>query len=597
MSEEDAPAPGLPAADIDYALERSRAEVHRLLATVGLTVPVAEIRDSEGEAAADIAVPLFRIAKDGRRNPVQLAEELADRLDLADTGLAEVTALRGYLNFRLDPAAFNREVVADYRRDPAGWGRSTEGRNRPVVIDYSSPNIAKPFSVGHLRSTIIGQALHNILAWRGWRPVGDNHLGDWGTQFGKLLCAFERWGSEEELDRAATGHLLQLYVRFHDEAKTNPDLERHARDWFRRLEAGDDEARRRWRRFAEISRAEFDRIYDLLGVEIDHALGESFYEDRLQPLVERALAAGIARHEKPEATAGTGEDGVNPDETVVLIPLAEHGIATPLILQKSDGTSLYATRELATAEYRIERWHPARLLYVVGNEQELYFRQFAVALRLLGHDVPVTHVNFGLIRLPEGRLSTRAGRVILLEDVMREAVTRARAVVADRDMPEAEKDELARIVGVGALKYADLSQSRVKEVVFDWNRMLALDGDSAPYLQYAHTRCRSILRKAGAPPGEFDPAVLARPEEAALIRRLARFPQAVGAAARSFEPHRIANHVYRTAQDFSTFYAAAPVLGAETPELRSARLFLVEMTAATIRTGLRLLGIGAPERM
>jgi len=582
-----------------YALERARREAAERVRALGLPAVEDDIRDVEGEVDADLALPVFRAAREQGRKPFELAVELADSLRQGPGGelldLSRTTAERGYLNFRLDPVAFNRAVVADYRRNPEAWGRSDEGDGRTVVIDYSSPNVAKPFSVGHLRSTVIGQALHNILDWCGWRPVGDNHLGDWGTQFGKLLCAFARWGEEEELAADPTGYLFRLYVRFHEEAKQDSALEREARDWFRRLEIGDEVARERWQRFVALSRREFDRIYELLGVGIDYTLGESFYEDRLGPLVERALAAGVARREAPpEAAGGEFEAG----KEVVLIPLAEQGIETPLILQKSDGASLYATRELATAEYRLERWKPARLVYVVGNEQELYFRQFGAALKLLGHDVPVTHVNFGLIRLPEGRLSTRAGRVILLEDVIREAVGRARTVVADREMTEADKDELARLVGIGAIKYADLSQSRGKEVVFDWDRMLALDGDSAPYLQYACVRCSSILRKAGnRPRTDFDPALLAQPEEAALVRRLARFPDAVRAAGRSFEPHRIAGHCYRTARDFSAWYAAVPVLGAESGELRAARLLLVELTRATIGTGLRLLGIGVPERM
>lgn len=572
-----------------HELDRRRAELVELLGRQGLAVPAAEVRDVQPGADADLAVPVFRAARELKRNPAELAEELAGRLELSGTGFASVAALRGYLNFSLDRERFCAGVVEDYRRDPAGYGRSAAGAGRPVVIDYSSPNIAKPFSVGHLRSTIIGQALHNILGWLGWNPIGDNHLGDWGTQFGKLLCAFERWGDEAELARSSTRHLLDLYVRFHEEAKSEPGLEQEARDRFRRLETGDPAARRLWQRFVELSRAEFRRIYELLGVEIDHALGESFYEDRLAGLVERALDSGVARREVPP-----GEDS---GDSVVLIPLESAGIETPLLLQKSDGTSLYATRELATAEYRIERWHPSELVYVVGNEQQLYFRQFGAALQLLGHDVPVTHVSFGLIRLPEGRMSTRAGRVILLEDVIEEAVRRARGILADREMTEAEKDEVARIVGIGALKYADLSQSRVKEVVFDWDRMLALDGDSAPYLQYAHTRCRSILRKAGGEAGAFDPALLARPDEYALLAGIARFPDAIAAAADTYEPHRIANHVYRLARDFSAFYNAAPVLGAPDPETRAARLGLVEMTAACIRIGLGLLGIEVPDRM
>jgi len=328
--------------------------------------------------------------------------------------------------------------------------------------------------------------------------------------------------------------------------------------------------------------------------------GESTYEDRLSGVISRALGQGVARREKPAAAMVTGSDEVGPDETVVIIPLDDAGIQTPLILQKSDGTSLYATREIATAEYRIERWHPEKMLYVVGKEQELYFRQFGAALPKLGINVPCIHVTFGLVRLPEGRMSTREGRVVFLEDVIAEAVRRAEAVVRDRDLSPEEKTRISRIVGIGAIKYADLSQSRVKEVVFDWDRMLALDGDSAPYLQYAYTRTRSILRKApDFSPSSFilHPSSFVLPEESALLKSVARFPDSIVAAAESYEPHRIAGRIYRLARDFSAFYDKAPVLKAETDELRDARLFLVEMTGKVLATGLALLGIEVTDRM
>ena len=585
--------------DHSYALARARSELVELLRKHGLEVSPDDIRDVETDIDADMAVPLFRAAKQQGGNPQKLAESLAAALDLSDTLFCRVHPLRGYLNFSLDRPSFNRAVVADFKRFPDRYGSSEAGTGKSIVIDYSSPNIAKPFSVGHLRSTIIGQALHNILTWIGYHVVGDNHLGDWGTQFGKLLCAFSHWGKEQNLEPNPTAHLLELYVRFHNEARTRPELEQEARDWFRRLEQGDPEARQTWQRFVKLSMTEFSRIYQRLGVKFDETLGESVYSERLEKVVERALATGVARHEKPLEPVRTGEDEKLADETVVLIPLEEQGIKTPLILQKSDGTSLYATREIACAEYRIETWHPERILYVVGNEQELYFRQLNAAMKLLGHDTPCVHVSFGLVRLAEGRMSTREGRVVLLDDVMNEAVRRARAVVTDREMSEDEKDKVAETVGIGAIKYADLSQSRVKEVVFDWNRMLALDGDSAPYLLYAHTRCGSILKKApaGAPDAEFDPAALSEPEEFTLVRDIAGFPHAVMAAASTYEPHRIANHLYRLAQDFSAFYNKVPVLKAETGELRSARLFLVKSTGSVLKTGLNLLGIGLPDRM
>jgi arginyl-tRNA synthetase len=588
----------------DYLLPRTRRLVAERLARLGVTVAPAEVRDAEGEIDADLAVPLFKTAKELKRNPQELATELAGKIDLADTGLASAAPLKGYLNFRFDPAGFAAAVCADFGRAPDRYGSSDAGAGRAVVIDYSSPNIAKPFSVGHLRSTVIGQALKNILECLGYRVVGDNHLGDWGTQFGKLLCAFDRWGNEQELSANPTGHLLSLYVRFHEAAKTDPSLEPAARDWFRRLETGDPAARARWEQFVAFSRAEFGRIYELLGVRFDQQLGESFYSDRLEEIVRRALGSGVARHELPPAPT-SGDEAVAADEKVVAIPLDSAGIEVPLILQKSDGTSLYATREIATAEYRIATWHPERILYVVGNEQQLYFRQFNAGMKLLGHDVPCVHVNFGLIRLPGGRMSTREGRVILLEDVIKEAIARAEAVVRERDVSAEEKARIARIVGIGAIKYADLSQTRIKEVVFDWDKMLALDGDSAPYLQYAYTRTRSILRKASASlddstTGRLDhslASLLTTPEELSLLRSIARYPETIAAAAESYEPHRIANRVYRLARDFSAFYDKVPVLRAETPDLLRARLYLVEMTGSVIRHGLGLLGIETAERM
>jgi arginyl-tRNA synthetase len=587
-------------ADSSYFLTRCREELVGMLAAQGISINTGEVRDVEGGIEADLAVPLFRIGKERGESPQALAERLAGSLDLNGTRFATATALKGYLNLAFDRARFAQEVIADFRRNEDRYGSSDAGAGRTIVIDYSSPNIAKPFSVGHLRSTIIGQALHNILSYLGYRVVGDNHLGDWGTQFGKLLCAFIRWGSEDELERNPTAHLLSLYVRFHEEAKANAGLELEARDWFRRLETGDENARLLWQRFVTFSTAEFGRIYELLGVKFDSMRGESAYEDRLAGVIDRALASGAARREKPAAAMVTGGDEVGPDETVVIIPLDDRGIDTPLILQKSDGTSLYATREIATAEYRIEHWHPEKMLYVVGKEQELYFRQFSAALARLGINVPCIHVTFGLVRLPEGRMSTREGRVVFLEDVISEAVRRAEVVVQDRDLSAEEKARISRIVGIGAIKYADLSQSRIKEVVFDWNRMLALDGDSAPYLQYAYTRTRSILRKGEGQSIKDrvpDSTCLVLPEEFALLKSIARFPDAIAAAAETYEPHRIAGRVYRIARDFSAFYDKAPVLKAETQEIRDARLFLVEMTGKVLATGLALLGIEVTDRM
>jgi arginyl-tRNA synthetase len=589
-----------------YFLARCRQLLIDKLAARGLEISPADIRTGEPGIDADLAVVLFRLAKLNKTAPDRLARELAEKLDLSDTPFARVQAIGGYLNLKFNPSELARAVFADYYgitpglhgQPPHRYGSFAFGQGKTIVIDYSSPNIAKPFSVGHLRSTIIGQALYNIYSFLGYRVIGDNHLGDWGTQFGNLLCAFELWGDEQQLQQNPTAHLFELYVRFHQQAKQNRELEKQGREWFRRLENGDPVARTRWQQFVELSKKEFARIYELLGVRFDFTLGESFYADRLQAVIDRALSLGIARREKPPVSQATEDETFAADETVVLIPLDQFGIKVPLILQKSDGTSLYATREIATAEYRIQQWHPEKILYVVGNEQQFYFKQFNAAMKLLGYDVPCVHVNFGLIRLPEGRLSTREGRVILLDEVIREAIERAKAILQPRELPPEEKEEIARKVGIGAIKYADLSQNRIKEVVFDWNRMLALDGDSGPYLQYAYTRTRSIIRKAGS--NQFEPAkpeLLSTPEELNLLHHIARFPDAIIAAALNYEPHRIAGCLYALARDFSIFYDRIPVLAAPQPELKLSRLALVEMTGTVIKTGLNLLGIEVMERM
>lgn len=581
-----------------YFLSRCRRLICERFSVLGYKIEIEEIRECEAGINAGLAVPVFRLAKGSGINPLFLAESIARQLDLTDAPFSSVQALKGYVNLKFKPQILAREVFADYQANPLKYGHSELGAGKTVVIDYSSPNIAKPFSVGHLRSTLIGQALHNLFSYLGYRVIGDNHLGDWGTQFGKLLCAFELWGKEQRLEQNPTAHLLELYVRFHEQAKQDKTLLIRAREWFRRLENGDQVARSRWQQFVQLSKKEFHRIYNLLGVKFDVTLGESFYADQAQDVIERALTNGIAREEKPPVNISGGEEEFEEQEKVVLIPLDDFGIKVPLILQKSDGTTLYATREIATAEYRIETWHPDKILYVVGNEQEFYFKQFNAALKLLGYNVPCIHVNFGLVRLPEGRLSTRDGRIILLENVIDEAIERAKAVVLTRDLTPEEKEEIARKVGIGAIKYADLSQNRNKEVVFDWNRMLALDGDSAPYLQYAYTRTRSILRKAEKfDPSLADPNLLVAPEEQKLLLDIARFPESIFSAAQNYEPHRIANRLYSLARDFSLFYDRVPVLKAETKELCTSRLALVEMTGTVIKIGLGLLGIEVLERM
>ncbi|MDY7091366.1 MAG: arginine--tRNA ligase [Acidobacteriota bacterium] len=583
-----------------YALEKAKQEIADLLAKATGT-EVLDSKSAPPNVDADLAVPIFPIAKQRGVNPAALAQELADGLDLEGTLLAAVTATGGFVNFKLADDAFTRGVFADFAQRGADYGGSAEGAGRTVVVDFSSPNIAKPFSVGHLRSTVIGQALVNLHEFLGFKVVGDNHIGDWGTQFGKLLYAFEVWGDREKVAQEPIRELLALYVRFHEEAQDNPAMEDEARAWFRRLEEGDEKARELWEWFREVSWTEFQRVYDLLGVRFDEVLGESFYNDQLDDVVDEAFDKGLAEWSElaPRTAVGDGpeESASAEPERVAIIPLAEHGIETPLLVRKSDGTSLYATRDLATIKYRVEHWAPEAILYVVGGEQRLYFQQLFQAAELLGYGAQCEHVPFGLIRLPKGRMSTRKGRVIFLEDVLDEAISRAEAVLEDRELSDDEKATIARMVGIGAVKWADLSQTRTKDVLFDWDKMLNLQGDSAPYLQYAYVRTLSMLRKAPEGLGEADPDLLGEPSEVELVKALARFPEAVAAAVQGRFPHLVATYLIALARDFSSFYNQVPVLQAETPELVAARLELCRMTAQVIRRGLGLLGIECPEHM
>lgn len=589
-----------------YALDLAKQQVVRLLE--GATGSTGfETSTPPPNFDADLAVPVFRVAKERGVAPGPYAEEIAAGLDLEGTLLSTVSVTGGFVNFKLAPGAFIERVLADFTAAGDAYGGSDAGAGRTVVIDFSSPNIAKPFSVGHLRSTVIGQALYNVFSFLGYRVIGDNHIGDWGTQFGKLLYAFDVWGDRERVAAAPIRELLALYVRFHEEAEKNPQIEDEARTWFRRLEEGDEHARELWTWFREVSWDEFERVYRLLGVRFDEVLGESFYNDRLEAVVRDAFDSGLAEWSEiaprnaggdgPEAQEAIEEAGAEP-ERVAVIHLKEHGIETPLLIQKSDGTSLYATRDLATIRYRMEQWSPELILYVVGGEQRLYFQQLFKAAELLGYGARCEHVPFGLIRLPKGRMSTRKGRVIFLEEVLDEAIARAETILEDRDLSAEEKRRIAEIVGIGAVKWADLSQTRTKDVLFDWDKMLNMQGDSAPYLQYAYVRIASILRKAAVvEPAAIDPALLREEPTVALIKALARFPEAVASTAEGYFPHLVATYLISLARDFSSFYKQVPVLQAESPELVAARLELCRMTGQVLHRGLGLLGIECPERM
>ena len=589
-----------------YVLDELYSEV-KYMASYGhaLADAVREVRHAPKESEAIYAVPCFLHAKSLGQNPIKAAEEIAEKWNekissdvshprewFPDSVLDHFEASNGYVNVFVDKQKLHERILKDLRDYGKSYGSYSE-IGKTIVVDYCSPNIAKPLTVGHLRSTIIGQALINILRARGYRIEGINFLSDWGTQFGKLLYAFERWGDEEKFSKEPIEHLLDLYVKFHREVKENPELEEEGRAAFKRLEQGGEKERALWQRFKEGSLESFEKTVARLGVCFDHNWFESDFEDKAQELTDELLTQGIAERSEGAVIIRTFDD------------------KPPLVARKSDGTTLYASRDLASALERLERFKPvAKLLYAVGTEQNLHFANLDKALERMGYPDILEHIRFGMVSLPTGKISTREGRVVYLDDLLDEAERRAAQIINEKnpDMPADKRKEVAREVGIGAVIYADLSQDRIKDIVFDWSKMLAFDGNSAPYLQYAAVRCAKILAKAK--PEERKPlatlkeedipklvAEIKEPESIELLMSLGWFPQAITEAAERYAPHALASYLYDLATALSRFYTQVPVLRAETDTARLARLCLVDATGLVLRHGLALLGIETPEEM
>jgi arginyl-tRNA synthetase len=528
----------------------------------------------------DLALPCFALAKKMRKPPQGIAGEVASRIK--PSGLVSGAGAEGpYVNFFLDWEKFSGLVLKEVLRGRERYGSSKKGRGSAVVIDYSGPNTAKPMGIGHLRSTIIGQSIYNILSFSGYRCIGDNHLGDWGTQFGKLIYAYKKWGNRKLIEKNPVKEMFRLYVKFHNEAEKNPELDERGREEFSLLERGNKENIRLWRWLSETSLKDFKRFYKILGVKFDLYLGESFYLEMSRDVIKKAADKGISKK----------------SEGALIIEVGKN--MPPLVLQKSDESTLYSTRDLATIEYRIKKYRPALIVYVTGSEHRLYFEQVFIAAKKLGilkGKTECVHLPFGLISLPEGKMSTRKGRVILLDDVIDRAVKKILRLIEEKNPRLPKKKRVAEQVGLGAIKYADLSKDIIKDIRFDWDEILSFEGDTGPYLQYTHARACSILRKARKRPARYDASLLAEGSERALLRKLAEFPGEVSRASRDMRPHYIANYAYGLADLFNNFYQALPVLKAE-ERTREARLTLVTATKTVLRNALGLLGIEAPERM
>ncbi len=528
----------------------------------------------------DYAFPCFQLAKTLRKAPPMIAADIAQAIGEQD--IVERLEVKGaYLNFFLKKEIFVKDMVE--KSTAANFGSSTIGEGKSICIDYSSPNVAKNFHVGHLRTTIIGNALYKIYSKLGYKVERINHLGDWGTQFGKLIVAYKAWGSKEAVEKDGVAELMKLYVKFHDEAEKDDSLNDQARDWFTQMEHGNEEALEIWQWFVDISLKEYKGTYELLGMEFDHYLGESFYRDKTADVVSRLTDANLLKE----------------SEGAKIVDLEEYNMA-PCLIMKKDGSSIYATRDLAAIFYRKATWNFEKCLYVTGQEQKLHFAQVFKVVELLGNEWAkdsLVHIPYGLVSLEGAKLSTRSGNIIYAEDILLEAISKVKEIIAEKNPDLADKDEVAKIVGVGAIIFNDLYNQRIKDVSFKWDKVLNFDGETGPYVQYTYCRCASILRTISYDANaDIDYSLLLDDEAIALLKEINRFPQVVADAAEKFEPCIVARFAMDVAQSFSRFYNACRV-NVEDDALRNARGKLVEITKTTLKDALDLLGIQCPEQM
>ena len=526
----------------------------------------------------DIAFPAFSLAKTERKAPQAIAAYIAENIDTAH--FDKVVATGPYVNFFLSKAEISGQVIKEVIKDGADYGQQNEGNGENVTIDLSSPNIAKPFSVGHLRSTVIGDALSNIFRKIGYNTIKINHLGDWGKQFGLLMVAYKKWGSQEAVEANPIDELLKLYVRINAEIENDPSLDEEGRLWFKKLEDGDPEATELWQWFRDESLTEFNRIYELLGVEFDSLNGEAFYNDKMDEGIQILEDKGLLQESKGAS----------------IVDLEDFNLP-PAMIKKSDGATLYITRDIATAIYRARTYNFVKNVYVVGQEQANHFRQLKAVLKKMGFDWSddMIHVDFGLVTKNRQKLSTRKGNIILLEPTLLEAISRAKSQIEAKNPDLENKEAVARAVGVGAVKFYDLKTDRRNGYDFDLEAMVSFEGETGPYIQYAYARIQSILRKANFQPDAEATYSLNDPESWEIIKLLQDFGRVVKRAADNYAPSLIAKYAISLAQAFNKYYAHTRILD-ESPE-RDSRLALSYSTAVVLKEALRLLGVEAPEKM
>ena len=531
-------------------------------------------------AMGDYAFPCFKLAKLLRRSPMMIADALSGAIH-ADF-LGKVESVKGYLNFFIDRATYAEKVIGRVLEEGERYGADDSGAGRTVVLDYSSINIAKRFHIGHLSTTMIGNSLYRLHKFFGWNAVGVNHLGDWGTQFGKMIAAYKRWGDHDTVAAGGVDEMVKLYVRFNAEAKENPALDDEGRAWFKKIEDGDPEALEIFNWFKSVTLKDAERVYDMLGVKFDSYAGESFYNDKMQPIIDALREKGLLIE----------------DKGAQIVDLQDYGMPPALIL-RSDGATLYITRDLAAAKYRKDTYHFDKSLYVVAYQQDLHFRQLFKVLELMGYDWydQCEHVAFGMVSYEGQSLSTREGHVVYLDELLTQAVEKARAIIEEKSPDLEDKDEVARQVGIGAVVFFDLYNNRIKDIDFTWERALNFDGETGPYVQYTHARACSVLRKAGDANGSKpDFAALADPFSQDVVRLIEQFPDICKSAMNRSEPSMVTRFCVDLAQAFNKFYYENKVMVDE-PGVRAARLQLTDAVRRVLKQGLYLIGVEAPARM
>lgn len=559
----------------------------------GIAEAIAKVADldiSEVESAIEIpkqgmgdySFPCFKLSKILKKAPVMIATDIAEKIMKPDF-VSEIKVVNAYINFYVDKTIFVESVLKDVIKKGSEYINSDLGNGKTIVIDYSSPNIAKPFHIGHLRSTAIGNSLYNIYSALGYNVVGINHLGDWGTQFGKLIVAYKMWGNKEAIERDDIKELSRIYVKFHDEAEKNPELNDEARSWLVKMQEGDEDALNLWKWFCEISMKEFNRIYDRLGITFDSYAGESFYNDKMQAVVDEIKKKNLL----------TESQGAQ------IVDLEEYKMPPCLIL-RSDGGTLYPTRDIAAAIYRKNTYNFDKCIYVTALDQNLHFAQWFKVVELMGYDWAknLVHTPFGLVSLGDGKLSTRKGHVVLMEDILNMSVEKTKNIIEEKNPNLENKDKIAEEVGIGAIVFDDLYNSRIKNVVFDFDRMLNFDGETGPYAQYTHARACSIIKKAGIDKIDYDVdySLLIDEESFNVCKMINEFPNKLIDAANKNEPYIVARQIIEICKAFNKFYNENNIMNSE-ENIKKARLSIVFAVKNILSSGLRLLGVKSPEQM